>query len=186
MACPPQEEQHAQHDDQRRCDGTVQQVEPLAVVLGGEKQGDDAALIQPVDDQRAQHRALELVPPGCLEGGDGGQQQEHGFRAFAAVAHRERSVRRDDAVAAGLGAGVRRDEVDGCGAGQHRGEIDYQMLGQAAAARRISILQHEEEQQEYQGEAQFNAKQEGVSRFLWIRFDHFIQGHGYLAQEKTS
>jgi hypothetical protein len=59
-------------------------------------------------------------------------------------------------MAAGLGVCLRRDEIDGGGAGPHRGYVDHEMFRHAAPVRREAILQSEEEQQEYQCKAQFH------------------------------
>ncbi len=156
----------------------MQHIEPLPILLGGEKQRDDADLIQSIDDDRADNSAFELVPPGYLESGNGSKQQEQGFSSFTAIEYRQRSVRRNDSVPVGLGICIRRDEVDGGCTGQHCSDIEYYMFNNGALPCRIAVLQHKEEQQEYQRKAQFLKVQEGVSCLLQTCFGRLVQRHG--------
>ena len=155
----------------------MQHVKPFSILLGGKEQGNDTALIKSIDDEGADNSALEFVPPGCLKSCDCSQQQEQGLSPFAAIEHRQRSMRRNDSVPAGLGICIMRDEID-CGCtGADCGDIKYYVFDNGALAYRIAVLQPKKEQQEYQYKVPFHAAQEESCMLLLVWNWRNVQFH---------
>ena len=126
----------------------MKNVEQTAFVTEGIEEREDARLVEGEDQDQPQRQPGQLVSPAQIDGGEGGDEQEHDFGAFAAVENVQAAAGCLDA--GGVRPGVRfgGDELNQRGGRLDGGLVNHQPFDPGVAHLAPCPLQYAEDAEE--------------------------------------